>query len=172
MAALCAAAGAPGFQVRPPRIVVPFAAGGPLDTSQARIVGSRMTELPGRHIIIDNRAGATGITGAELVAKAPAGFGGPLQVLPGHRNQPGKAPGIFEADVQTPGNIESAIHQRSPLSVPEQPISGRSSGTGSQSSAIPPAAGAPIARFPESWRCAIDSARCRIPIASRSHPRG
>ena len=72
MAALCAAAGAPGFQVRPPRIV-----------------GSRMTELPGRHIIIDNRAGATGITGAELVAKAPAGFGGPLQVLPGHRNQPG-----------------------------------------------------------------------------------
>ncbi len=71
LAACCAAAGAQAFPSKPLRIVVPFAAGGPTDIT-ARIVGPRMTELLGQPIIIDNRAGATGIIGAELVAKAPA----------------------------------------------------------------------------------------------------
>jgi tripartite-type tricarboxylate transporter receptor subunit TctC len=58
------------FPVKPLRIVVPFSAGGPTDIT-ARFIAPRMTELLGQSIVIDNRAGATGIIGAELVAKAP-----------------------------------------------------------------------------------------------------
>jgi tripartite-type tricarboxylate transporter receptor subunit TctC len=71
VAAFCTVAGAQGFPVKPLRIVVPFSAGGPTDIT-ARLVGPRMTELLGQPVIIDNRAGATGIIGAEMVAKAPA----------------------------------------------------------------------------------------------------
>jgi tripartite-type tricarboxylate transporter receptor subunit TctC len=59
------------FPSKPIRIVVPFSAGGPTDIT-ARLIGPRMTELLGQPIVIDNRAGATGIIGAELVAKSPA----------------------------------------------------------------------------------------------------
>jgi tripartite-type tricarboxylate transporter receptor subunit TctC len=59
------------FPAKPVRIVVPFSAGGPTDIT-ARLIGPRMTELLGQPIVIDNRAGATGIIGAELVAKSPA----------------------------------------------------------------------------------------------------
>ena len=62
------------FPVKPLRIVVPFSAGGPTDIT-ARFIAPRMTELLGQSIVIDNRAGATGIIGAELVAKAqPDGY--------------------------------------------------------------------------------------------------
>ena len=62
------------FPVKPLRIVVPFSAGGPTDIT-ARFIAPRMTELLGQPIVIDNRAGATGIIGAELVAKAqPDGY--------------------------------------------------------------------------------------------------
>jgi tripartite-type tricarboxylate transporter receptor subunit TctC len=59
-----------GFPSKPIRIVVPFSAGGPTDIT-ARFIAPRMTELLGQPIVIDNRAGATGIIGAELVAKSP-----------------------------------------------------------------------------------------------------
>ena len=79
LAACCGAAGAQAtsassgqaFPTKPLRIIVPFSAGGPTDIT-ARLVAPRMTELLGQPIVIDNRAGATGIIGAELVAKAPA----------------------------------------------------------------------------------------------------
>jgi tripartite-type tricarboxylate transporter receptor subunit TctC len=64
------AAWSQAFPAKPIRIVVPFSAGGPTDIT-ARLIAPRMTELLGQPIVIDNRAGATGIIGAELVAKAP-----------------------------------------------------------------------------------------------------
>ena len=67
----CTAALAQNFPTRPIRIVVPFAAGGPADIT-ARNIGPRLTELLGQPIIVDNRGGANGIIGIDIVSKAPA----------------------------------------------------------------------------------------------------
>ena len=56
---------------RPLRIVVPFAPGGGQDTT-ARLLGSKMTELTGQQVIVDNRPGGAGIIAAETTLKAPA----------------------------------------------------------------------------------------------------
>lgn len=53
----------------PLRLVVPFAAGGPADTV-AREIGTRLAPRIGRTVVIENRGGAGGVLGAELVAKA------------------------------------------------------------------------------------------------------
>src|SRR5215831_12315922 len=58
------------FPVKPLRIVVPFSAGGPADIT-TRTITPRLSELLGQGFVVDNRAGATGIIGAEIVAKAP-----------------------------------------------------------------------------------------------------
>jgi len=58
------------FPSRPIRIVVPFAAGGGADII-ARIVGQKMGETWGQQVVVDNRAGASGNIGAEIVAKSP-----------------------------------------------------------------------------------------------------
>ena len=59
------------YPSKPIRIVVPFAAGGPSDIT-SRNIAPRMTELLGAPIVVDNRGGASGMIGAEIVAKAPA----------------------------------------------------------------------------------------------------
>jgi len=62
------------YPMRPIRIVVPLAPGGPSDLV-ARTVGQKMTEAWGQQVIIDNRAGANGVVGCEIVAKsAPDGY--------------------------------------------------------------------------------------------------
>src|SRR5687768_13954852 len=55
---------------KPIRIVVPFPAGGTTDIL-ARAAGQKMSEAWGQPVIIDNRPGAGGNIGAELVAKSP-----------------------------------------------------------------------------------------------------
>ncbi len=56
------------------RIVVPFPAGGGVDTT-ARIVGQKLSQQLGQTVTIDNRAGAAGTIGADHVAKsAPDGY--------------------------------------------------------------------------------------------------
>jgi tripartite-type tricarboxylate transporter receptor subunit TctC len=54
-------------------IVVPASPGGAIDLS-ARLIGQKLSEAWGQAVVIDNRAGATGIIGTDLVAKsAPDG---------------------------------------------------------------------------------------------------
>lgn len=55
---------------KPVRLVVPFAVGGATDI-MARIMGQKMGELLGQTFIVDNRPGAGGNLGSDLVAKAP-----------------------------------------------------------------------------------------------------
>ena len=58
------------YPARPIRIVVPFAAGGAVDTL-ARLVGGKLGDSIGQPVIIENRAGGGGNLAAEIVAKAP-----------------------------------------------------------------------------------------------------
>jgi len=71
LVAWSAGASAQAYPSKPIRVVVPFSAVGPTDLTM-RSVAPRLSELLHQSIVIDNRAGATGIIGAELVAKAPA----------------------------------------------------------------------------------------------------
>lgn len=62
------------FPTRQIRLVVPFPAGGAVDTA-ARIVGQKASEAAGQPIIVDNRGGAAGNIGAEAVARSsPDGY--------------------------------------------------------------------------------------------------
>lgn len=65
-----AAAAAQDYPAKPVRLVVGFTAGGTTDVA-ARIVGQKLTETLGGSFVIDNRPGASGMIGAELVAKSP-----------------------------------------------------------------------------------------------------
>jgi tripartite-type tricarboxylate transporter receptor subunit TctC len=68
--AVLAAAQAP-YPSKPIRMVVPFPAGGTTDLL-ARAAAQKLTESTGQPVVVDNRPGAGGNIGAELVAKAPA----------------------------------------------------------------------------------------------------
>src|SRR4051812_39564301 len=59
------------YPVRPVRLIVPFAPGGSNDI-MARLIGQKFGESFGQQVVVDNRAGASGIIGTELAAKAPA----------------------------------------------------------------------------------------------------
>ena len=61
---------AQSYPAGPVRIVVPFPAGGGVDTA-GRLLGTKLAEAIGRTVVIDNRAGANGMIGSEMVAKAP-----------------------------------------------------------------------------------------------------
>jgi tripartite-type tricarboxylate transporter receptor subunit TctC len=73
-AATQANAQTPVFPAKAVRFVVPFPAGGPLDIA-ARAIGQKLNEGWGQPVIVDNRPGAGGNIGAEMVAKAvPDGY--------------------------------------------------------------------------------------------------
>lgn len=59
------------YPSRPVRFVVPFIPGGSVDIF-ARILGQKLGEKWGQPVIVENRGGASGIIGAEAVARAPA----------------------------------------------------------------------------------------------------
>jgi len=73
-AAWIGGAAAQEFPTRPVRVVVPYAAGGLPDT-MTRIAAPRLVEMLGQQFVVDNRPGAGGISGCELVARAtPDGY--------------------------------------------------------------------------------------------------
>jgi len=69
--ALVQSAPAPAqYPTRPIRLLVPYAAGSAVDVV-GRIIGTPLSEALGRPVVIDNRPGAAGNIGAELVAHSP-----------------------------------------------------------------------------------------------------
>lgn len=80
IAGACAAAGAAAqpashpYPSKPIRMISPYAPGGGSDTL-ARVLGQKLSESIGQSVVVDNRPGAAGSLGAELVAKStPDGY--------------------------------------------------------------------------------------------------
>jgi tripartite-type tricarboxylate transporter receptor subunit TctC len=70
-AALALGANAQPYPNKPIKIIVPYTAGGTTDMI-ARTLGQKMTEKWGQPVVVENKPGANGIIGIDMVAKAPA----------------------------------------------------------------------------------------------------
>ena len=88
LAATTTAVQAQSYPTRPIRLIVASSPGGPNDVV-GRILAQSCGEVLGQQIVVDNRAGAAGLIGAELVARAAPdgytlllGFNGPLAIAP------------------------------------------------------------------------------------------
>ena len=84
---------AQNYPTKPVRFVVPFAPGGSTDLL-ARFLAQQLAAPLGQTVVVDNRAGAGGVVGAEMVARAPAdgytimlGSAGPLTINPNIRDK-------------------------------------------------------------------------------------
>ena len=76
---------------QPLRIIVPFATGGPTDIG-ARVIAPYLGDLTKRTVLVDNKPGATGAIGTELVARAPADG---ATILFGTSSSMGSSPAIL-----------------------------------------------------------------------------
>ena len=83
-----ASADAQPYPARPIRLIVPWPPGGGVDIA-ARTIGPKLSERLAQPVVVDNRAGAAGMIGAQFAAKAPAdgytillGSAGPNAILP------------------------------------------------------------------------------------------
>jgi len=63
-------AAAQPYPAKPVKLIVPFAPGGNLDVT-ARLLGEHMAKTLGQPVVVENRAGAGGAIGSEVVAKSP-----------------------------------------------------------------------------------------------------
>ena len=71
LALACSSAMAQTYPTRAVRVIAPFAPGGGTDV-QCRLLSKRFTEAMGQSFVVENRTGASGLIGAELVARSPA----------------------------------------------------------------------------------------------------
>ncbi len=79
------------YPAKPVRMIVGFPPGGGTDVV-ARVISQKLTEWWGQPVTVENRAGATGTIGADVVAKsAPDGY----TLIMGHVNSTGIAPNLF-----------------------------------------------------------------------------
>jgi tripartite-type tricarboxylate transporter receptor subunit TctC len=60
----------PAYPSRPIRLIVPFPPGGSIDPV-ARLIGPKLAESLGQPVVVDNRPGANGAIGTEILAKSP-----------------------------------------------------------------------------------------------------
>ena len=75
------------FPERPVHIVVPYAAGGPVDVA-ARTLGERMSKALGQAVVVENRSGGNATIGTDYVARAaPDGYT-VLLAAPAHTANP------------------------------------------------------------------------------------
>jgi tripartite-type tricarboxylate transporter receptor subunit TctC len=82
---------AQAYPAKPVRVIVGFPPGGGTDVV-ARVISQKLTEWWGQPVTVENRAGATGTIGADLVAKsAPDGY----TLIMGHVNSHAIAPNLF-----------------------------------------------------------------------------
>lgn len=90
---LCATRPAPAqsevYPARPIRLIVPFSPGSSTNDILGRGIAQRLTIALGQQVVVDNRPGAGGTSGSEIVAKAPpdgytllVAIAGPLTVAP------------------------------------------------------------------------------------------
>lgn len=93
-AALGAEAGTQPWPAKPLRMLIPFAAGGAVDTT-GRLIAQRLTDALGRTVVVENRPGAAGMIGVEALLKAPAdgytlfvGAAGVLATTPAGQEKP------------------------------------------------------------------------------------
>jgi tripartite-type tricarboxylate transporter receptor subunit TctC len=90
LALTCAATNADDkYPSKPVRIMVSFAAGGPTDIV-ARVIGAKLGDLLGQQFVVENRTGAGGNIGADMVAKSPAdGYALLMATVSTHAINPG-----------------------------------------------------------------------------------
>lgn len=82
----------PAFPNRPIRVLIPYPPGGGLDLP-ARVVGQKFVDATGQQLVIDNRGGAGGLIGSELVARAtPDGY----TLLMASNGQVSIAPSLYD----------------------------------------------------------------------------
>lgn len=93
LATVSTAAYGQAYPTKPIRFIVPFAPGGSTDLL-ARFLAQQLAAPLGQTVVVDNRAGAGGVVGAETAARAPAdgytivlGSAGPLTINPNIRDK-------------------------------------------------------------------------------------
>src|SRR5262245_4308257 len=90
-ATLAAPAAGQPYPSKPVRMIVGFPPGGGTDVV-VRVISQRLSDWWGQGVVVENRAGATGTIGADVVAKSPAdGY----TLIMGHVNSHAIAPNLF-----------------------------------------------------------------------------